>query len=136
MAAEGSEVVSAPGAPKAGFWVRVGAYIVDGILLAIIGAILRGIFGNGAGGGLSLLVGLVYFVYFWTNGGQTIGFKATHLRVVKTTGADLTVSDAVIRYVGLVIAFAVVFIGVLWVIWDANKQGWHDKMAGTYVIRV
>jgi len=63
-------------------------------------------------------------------------FKATHLRVVKTTGADLTVSDAVIRYVGLVIAFAVVFIGVLWVIWDANKQGWHDKMAGTYVIRV
>ncbi|MHB8618703.1 MAG: RDD family protein [Chloroflexota bacterium] len=135
-----SEGISALDAPKAGFWVRVSAYVVDAILLAIIGAVIRVFFrvvlGNGAGSGVAFLVGVLYFVYFWTKGGQTIGFKRYHLRVVKITGAPLTFFDAIKRFIGLIIAFAVVFVGVMWVGWDANKQGWHDKMAGTFVIRV
>lgn len=121
---------------KGGFWIRVGAAIIDAILLGVIGGILRGIFGTGAGGGLSTLIGLVYFVFCWTNGGQTIGHKALNLRVVKTDGGPLSISDAVIRYVGEIIAAVVVLLGFLWVAWDAQKQGWHDKIAHTYVIKV
>ena len=52
-----------------------------------------------------------------------------------TTGAELTLVDAFIRYVGFILSCIVIFIGVIWVAFDANKQGWHDKIAGTYVVK-
>ena len=55
--------------------------------------------------------------------------------MVKTTGSELTLVDAFLRYIGLIISFAVVFLGVVWVAFDANKQGWHDKIANTYVVK-
>ena len=57
------------------------------------------------------------------------------LRVIKTDGSDLTFVQGLVRWVGLVISFVVIFIGVIWVAFDAEKQGWHDKIAGTYVIK-
>jgi uncharacterized RDD family membrane protein YckC len=42
---------------------------------------------------------------------------------------------SLLRYVGLIISFAVIFIGVIWVAFDGRKQGWHDKIAGTLVVR-
>ena len=136
MAAEMAAGVPAVDAPKGGFWIRVGAGIIDGILLAVVGAILRAIFGDGVGGGLSTLVSLVYVVYFWTTTGQTIGHKALRLRVVKTDGSKLSVTDAIIRYVGEIISAIPIGLGFMWAGWDAQKQGWHDKMAHTYVIKV
>jgi len=120
---------------KAGFWIRVGAYLIDGILLGIIGVILRQIFGTSAGGGLGTLLSIVYFVYCWSSLTQTIGMKALNLRVVKTDGTKLTIADAIIRYIGIVISTIVIFLGLMWVGWDPNKQGWHDKMAKTYVVK-
>jgi uncharacterized RDD family membrane protein YckC len=45
------------------------------------------------------------------------------------------VTGAIIRYVGLILAFLCLLIGIIWVAFDANKQGWHDKIAGTYVVK-
>lgn len=132
---------SLAGAPKAGFWIRVGAYIIDAIILGIIGAAIGAIFSLQTNGrsGLSLLLGLIYFTYFWSNSslwpGQTVGQKLLNLRVIKTDGSDLDIGGGLIRYVGLVISFIVIFIGVIWVAFDPNKQGWMDKIAGTYVVR-
>lgn len=123
-------------APKAGFWIRVLASIIDGIILAIIGAILRQIFGVGPGGGLSTLVSIVYVVYFWTTTGQTPGHRALNLRVIRTDGQKLDVVGAIIRYVGEVISAIPLGLGFMWAGWDGEKQGWHDKMAHTYVVRV
>ncbi|MBV8083448.1 MAG: RDD family protein [Chloroflexi bacterium] len=120
---------------KAGFWIRFGAYIIDAVLLLIIAGVLGRVLPSLANL-LGVGVGLIYFVSLWTNGGQTIGFKLLHLRVVKTDGSALSVGDAIIRYIGLVISFVVVGLGVMWVGWDANKQGWHDRMASTYVLKV
>lgn len=50
-------------------------------------------------------------------------------------GSQLTVTGAIIRYVGLIISFVCLFIGVIWVAFDANRQGWHDTIAGTYVVK-
>lgn len=132
--------VSGAAADKVGFLRRAVALIVDAVLLGVVSSIIGGIlFGSdpGRGNALSTILGLAYYVYFWSSagGGQTLGMKALGIKVIKTDGSLLTVSGAVIRYVGLLISFLVLFIGVIWVAFDAQKQGWHDKIAGTYVVR-
>ncbi|HEV2011108.1 MAG TPA: RDD family protein [Candidatus Limnocylindria bacterium] len=133
-------VTSSATTEKIGFLIRTVALIIDFIILGIVGSILNAIlFGGDAvrGNGLSTLIGLAYYLYFWSSygHGQTIGNRALSIRVVKTTGSELTLVDAFIRYVGLILSFLCLFIGVIWVAFDANKQGWHDKIASTYVVK-
>ncbi len=118
-----------------GFLIRVGAAIIDGILLGVVGSILNQIFGTGTGGGLSTLASLAYVLYFWTTTGQTIGHKVIGYKVVKEDSGPLDLTTAIIRYVGEVISIICLGLGFLWVIWDPQKQGWHDKLAKTYVVR-
>ena len=107
---------------------------------ASLGAILSGLLFADAErtNGFIALLDLVYFAYFWSGqgGGQTLGMRALNIRVARTDGSTLTVSGAVIRFVGLIVSFAVLFLGVIWVVFDSQKQGWHDKLARTYVVRV
>jgi uncharacterized RDD family membrane protein YckC len=125
---------------KIGFWIRVVAFIIDGVILAIISSILSSILFGGdqiRANGLNTLVGLAYSLYFWSSygHGQTVGARIMKIRVVKTDGSELTLMEAFIRYVGLILSFICIFIGVIWVAFDANKQGWHDKIANTYVVK-
>jgi uncharacterized RDD family membrane protein YckC len=128
-------------APKAGFWIRFLAILIDSILLAIVSGAVGAILSLNTNGrsGLSVLVGLAYYVFFWSKSspwpGQTIGSKLLNIRVIKTDGSDLEISQALIRYVGFFIAAIVLLIGLIWAAFDPNKQGWHDKIAGTYVIK-
>ena len=128
-------------AVKAGFWRRTGAWVIDAVLLSIVSGILTGVLAGGdtaRGIGLNTSVGLAYYLYFWSASGhgQTMGNRALGIRVVKTDGTELSIGTALLRYVGLIISFTALFIGVLWVAFDKNKQGWHDKIASTYVVRV
>ena len=134
-----------------GFWVRVVAFILDGIIVGVVTGALAPIFGmpvietqatagsvqvNYGGSALSGLFGLLYFVGFWSLRGQTPGQIPFGLRIVRAS--DGTRPDWVIsllRYVGLIISFAVILLGVIWVAFDGRKQGWHDKIAGTLVVR-
>lgn len=133
-----------------GFWVRVLAFILDAIVLGVATTALGPLFGSGAvvntapdrfevdygANALGTLVGLVYMVGFWSVRGQTPGMMPFRLRVVRAsdgTRPDWVVS--LLRYVGLLISFAVLFIGVIWAAFDGRKQGWHDKIAGTVVVR-
>ncbi|HTJ59704.1 MAG TPA: RDD family protein [Candidatus Saccharimonadales bacterium] len=125
---------------KAGFGIRVVAFIIDAVSLGILSGILNSILfagDNVRGNGLNTLVGLAYFMYFWSSygHGQTLGNRVMKLRVVKTDGSELTLTDTFLRYVGLILSFLCLFIGVIWVAFDANKQGWHDKIASTYVVK-
>jgi uncharacterized RDD family membrane protein YckC len=133
---EGEEkVISASDQAKGGFLIRVVARIIDAIILAIIGVALSSIDANLAGT-LSLPISVIYFVYFWSTTGQTIGHKVMGLRVVRTDGSSLDVVGAIIRYIGAIVSAIPLGLGYLWVIWDPKKQGWHDKIAGTYVIKL
>jgi uncharacterized RDD family membrane protein YckC len=126
---------------KAGFWIRVVAFIIDSILIFVVNAIIAAILSSTSTGrsGIQTLLGIIYFTYFWSASspwpGQTVGDKLLNLRVIRTDGSDLTIVQAFIRYVGLVVSFLVIFIGVIWVAFDPNKQGWADKIAGTYVVK-
>lgn len=85
---------------------------------------------------ISLLFGVFYFVYFWSkNNGQTPGKKMMAIKVVKSDGSDLTVGNAIIRYVGYFISSMVLCLGFFWIMFDKKKQGWHDKIAGTVVVK-
>ncbi len=58
------------------------------------------------------------------------------LRVIRTDGSALTMTQAAIRWVGVLVSVLAIFIGLIWVAFDPQKQGWHDKIADTYVIRL
>ncbi|MDQ6883797.1 MAG: RDD family protein [Candidatus Dormibacteraeota bacterium] len=133
--------VNAASGVKAGFWIRFVAILIDSILLAIVASIINIAFNGNttARSGLQTILGLVYYTYFWSNSspwpGQTLGSKALNIRVIKTDGADLTITQALVRYIGFVISSICLLIGLIWAAFDKDKQGWHDKIAGTYVVK-
>ncbi|MBB5407901.1 putative RDD family membrane protein YckC [Paraburkholderia sp. RAU6.4a] len=108
-------------------------------------------------GWIGLVVG-VYFVWFWTHGGQTLPMKTWRLRVVGADGAPVSVGRAIARYVfawlwflpplalhpllGLRVPQTLVIAGVWFVVWaasgrfDPQRQFLHDRLAGTRVVAV
>ena len=125
---------------KIGFWKRFFAFLIDLIGVGIVSSIVAGILvGDDVGrrSGINTLIGLAYWLYFWSSygGGQTVGMRVFGIKVVKTDGSQLDLIGAFIRYIGLILASVVIFIGVIWVAFDPQKQGWHDKIAGTYVVK-
>lgn len=127
-------------ARHAGFWIRTLAQLIDGALLAFVGGVLTELTFHPraldlADSGPSALLSLVYFGLFWskTGGGPTVGMRFLGLRVVGTDGNLIGFGTALIRWLGLVLSFSVLLLGVIWIAFDPEKQGWHDKIARTYV---
>jgi uncharacterized RDD family membrane protein YckC len=139
MAAEATAVAVTTN--KAGFWVRFFAIFIDGLGVGIVSNIISGVMGadpmSTSSSSINTLLGVLYFCYFWSaqGGGQTLGMRVLNIKVIRTDGSSLTILQAFIRYVGLFVSIVCLFIGVIWAAFDANKQGWHDKIAGTYVVR-
>jgi uncharacterized RDD family membrane protein YckC len=133
----------------AGVAIRGVAFAVD---LALAGAIFLGAAGMAGlvtwlAGGLQpgwLLGGLAsaawtlvaggYFVLFWTVAGQTPGMRPMRLRVLAPDGAAPGAGRSVVRFLGLLLAMAPLFIGFLPVLFDARRRGLHDFLAGTVVV--
>ncbi|TFG37608.1 MAG: RDD family protein [Syntrophobacterales bacterium] len=86
--------------------------------------------------GISTLLNMTYFTYFHGTIGQTPGKKLLGLKVIEIDGKDMTFGVAFLRWVGYIISKLALFLGFIWIAFDGRKQGWHDKIAGTYVIRV
>ena len=126
---------------KAGWGTRALAILIDAIGIGILAGAVSAILGRDTQStqyqGLSVLFQAVYFTYFWSAAGkgQTLGSRALNIRVVKTDGSYLDYPGAFLRYIGFVVSCVVVFLGVIWAAFDAQKQGWHDKIAGTYVVK-
>lgn len=115
---------------------RIFALFIDSILVGIIG----GMFGANdqwfLGGVVGFAVGVGYQWLFLTrNDGQTPGKMMFGIRVIKTDGSVFTFTDALMRYVGYLINSAAFGMGWFWAFFDENRQGWHDKLARTYVVR-
>ena len=132
----------------AGFWIRVGATLVDAILLMIVlGPVLTMIYGKSYWLSDSMVLGFwdvilnyllpaVVVITFWIYKSATPGKMATRLTIVDAqTGGKPSVRQFVIRYLGYFVATIPLALGIIWVGIDRRKQGWHDKLAGTVVIR-
>lgn len=81
-----------------------------------------------------LMVAPIYFLLGWLIHGQTIGAMIAGVRVVRTDGTPLKPRTALLRLAGLAGSLIVFGIGLLWAVVDKDRQGWHDKLARTYVI--
>jgi uncharacterized RDD family membrane protein YckC len=123
--------------PRAGFWRRFGGAIIDGVILGVIGLILQ-LALKGAGSALSILAGLAYFTLFvGARRGQTPGMSAVGIRVISFDGSgSIGYGRAFIRWIGGYVSAIVIFIGFLWMLWDKEKQCWHDKLAADVVVPV
>jgi uncharacterized RDD family membrane protein YckC len=115
--------------PRAAFWERMGAGFLDVILAGIL-------FGLVGGPPLGFLVILAYFAGMWAWKGTTVGGVILKLKVVRLDGQPLTFPVALVRGLAAAFSIVVMFLGFLWIAWDKDKQGWHDKIAGTAVVRL
>jgi uncharacterized RDD family membrane protein YckC len=123
--------------PRAGFWRRFAAGFLDGIILFVIDIVLRVAF-KGAGSALSLLVSLAYFTLFvGASRGQTPGMSALGIRVISFDGSgSIGYGRAAIRWIGGLVSTIPIFLGFFWMLWDKEKQCWHDKFASDVVVPV
>lgn len=115
---------------------RLVAYIIDAVVIGVPFVILMALLPMG----LAYLIGLIgsvgYVIYSWTATGQTIGKMAMGLRVVNADTGDLiTPGSAAMRYVGYIVSGMAFYLGFLWIIWDPKREGWHDKIARTRVVK-
>ena len=129
---------SGPSGPRAGFWQRFGAAVVDTLLLLIPSIILLVIFKNGAlYQALSTIISLAYFTYFEGGpSGQTIGKKAIGIRVYdfRQGGGSIGYGRGLLRQFGKYLAAIPLGLGYFWMLWDKEKQCWQDKIAGSVVV--
>jgi uncharacterized RDD family membrane protein YckC len=133
----------------AGFWLRVGAAIIDSLLVtAVTFPLLIWIYGWGYfdehpgmfAGPSDLLISFVApaiaIILFWLYRQATPGKMVLSLHVVDAdTGNSLSVGQSIGRYLGYFVSMIPLCLGLLWVAFDRRKQGWHDKLAHTVVIR-
>ncbi|HEY5034553.1 MAG TPA: RDD family protein [Candidatus Dormibacteraeota bacterium] len=149
----------------AGFWIRLVARLLDGLIVGIpfgilfgVFAVAGGVFANNTssssqdsqnaaaaavfGGGFLLLylVALVlqvgYWIYFWGTSGATLGMRLLHLRVVDAdTGGPIGYARATVRFLMTIVNSWACYIGWIWVAFDPRKQGWHDKVANSVVLQ-
>jgi uncharacterized RDD family membrane protein YckC len=118
--------------PHASFRDRVAAGVLDLILVVLVWQLLNLFRGERA----FFLVLLAYHIGFWTWKGTTVGGIICQLRVVRVDGAPLRFVDALVRGLSAIFSIVVVGLGVLWILRDPERQAWHDKIAGTYVVKV
>lgn len=122
--------------PRASFWERMGAGFLDLIIVGIVVGLLPHIFEKLlSDSSLLLLVALAYSAGMWTWKGTTIGGIVLNLKVVRLDDQPVTFAVALVRGLAAALSFVVLFLGFFWMIWDREKQTWHDKIAGTVVVR-
>jgi uncharacterized RDD family membrane protein YckC len=134
----------------AGFWMRVGACIIDSILILMVTfPLLISTYGwsyldatqtdwiaGPADFLISWVLPAVAVIAFWVYRQATPGKIAISARIVDAkTGAAPSTGQLIGRYFGYFLAGIPLGVGILWVAFDKKKQGWHDKLAGTVVIR-
>ena len=131
-----SDAGSVQSGPRASFWLRLAAALIDGILLGAIGTIIRVIVGDVLGSAVNLLLGLAYYTYLeGSPSGQTVGKRAMSIRVIDFAGTGpIGPGRALIRYLGRIVSALPCGLGYWWMLWDPEKQTWHDKFATTVVV--
>lgn len=132
----------------AGFWRRVGAYLLDTLLIGVLSFVLLLMaYGmsymedpNAYWGPMQALIsyGLppALVLLFWIQKSRTPGKMAVAATIVDAhTGAKPSTKQFVIRYVAYIVSALPLCLGFLWIVFDSRKQGWHDKLAGTVVVQ-
>ncbi len=117
--------------PRAGFWIRMAALLIDLVLISVC---LNLIGHHGSDGTLIALA--AYGALMWKLRGTTVGGIICHLRVARIDGRPLSWETAILRALGCFLSLVAAGLGFFWIAFDAERQAWHDKIAGTVVVLV
>ena len=128
-------------------WARLGAAIIDSILIVIVVNVFTGAFSvtsegitasASASGNTPFLISVAYYILMTVNYGATLGKMALKIKVVsEETGENLTYGNAILReLVGKIVSGIVIGLGYFWMLWDDKRQAWHDKIGRSLVVKV
>jgi uncharacterized RDD family membrane protein YckC len=120
--------------PRAGFWIRIAASLIDVILVGMLCGLLSSIWQHL--GSVFPLWFAVYSVVLWALKGTTIGGIVCGLKLVRLDDRKVDWTVAVVRGLGGFLSLAVAGLGFIWVAFDDQRQSWHDKIAGTTIVLV
>jgi uncharacterized RDD family membrane protein YckC len=141
-------------AEKAGFFIRLSAYFIDSIVVSLCSLfllltlfILMNFSSNNNGNisevlssvlipfyFFSFLLKCFYFTFFHSYNGQTVGKLICGIIVVDLKGKNISIFKSFVRFFGYFLSLYCLGFGFLWVLIDKNRQGWHDKLAGSIVV--
>lgn len=123
--------------PRAGFWQRFGAALVDGFIVGLASGILEALLKT-TGYFIALVLGIAYYVSFEGGPrGAALGKQLLAIRVIDAqTGQPIGYGRALVRYLGKIVSTVCLLLGYLWMLWDPERQCWHDKFAGDVVVPV
>ena len=128
----------------AGFWIRVAASIIDTLIIVAITFPLMGMLmldGNLMGGVFGFFINYVFpaiaVILFWLYKSATPGKMVFNLKIINiNTGEKPYLGQLIGRYLGYYVSVLPLLLGIIWVAFDSKKQGWHDKLAATAVVKV
>jgi uncharacterized RDD family membrane protein YckC len=125
------------------FWRRYFAYNLDLIVIGLVTS-AASCLGQAAAavpalgivlGVFVILLPALYFAWAYSTTGQTVGKRALGIKVISADGMPLSWTQGVLRSLGYLVSGFPFDLGFLWAAWDDNRQAWHDKFAGTYVVK-
>jgi RDD family len=116
--------------PRAGFWIRMLALLIDGVIVGVVFNVLD------HHTRLQLVALAAYGAIMWKLKGTTVGGIVCNLKIVRVDGREIDWSTAIVRALGCFLSLVVVGLGFIWIAFDPGRQAWHDKIAGTAVVRV
>lgn len=126
----------------AGAGSRLISLLIDFLILFVVGIVLTQVSMSVNDvtfalilGLLSVFIQLAYFTYFFGNG-QTTGMGAMKIKLIGISGTyPIGYGKGFLRWIGMIVSAIPFYLVFIWILIDKKKQGWHDKIAGTYVVK-
>jgi uncharacterized RDD family membrane protein YckC len=131
----------------AGFWIRLASGVIDFIVLIflfyLVYTSIKAFIPHEPFRSILIIlifaswfIEIMYVTGFWVWRGQTPGKMAMGIKVIRTDSSPITIPHAFLRYLGYIVCTLTICIGFIWIAFDDRKQGLHDKMADTYVVKL
>ncbi len=121
---------------------RFGAFLVDFVISVLVGIV--GMVIGSAMVGDGNVVNFVFSIGYWivvlgmvATRGQSPGKIAIGIKIVRTDGSSIGIGTTLLReIIGKIVSTIFIFLGYIWILFDGQRQGWHDKISSTYVVRM
>jgi len=81
-----------------------------------------------------LAVSFLFFAWFWTHGGQTLGMRAWNIKVTSHSGKTISWLQSLVRFIAAILSWATFGLGYFWILFDSNRNSWHDLASQTLLI--
>lgn len=118
-------------------WLIAALWLIGSTADAFIRTALGGAAGQGQHWLLQLYMALapvIFYIGFWTHGGQTLGMRAWRIRLVNEAGGNISIRQGIMRCLAAVLSLLPLGLGFIWVLFDRDGAAWHDRLSHTWLV--